>query len=292
MVDFLGIGVQKGGTTWLYRNLVRHPDVWLPFIKEVHFFDRRFLGAEGSKKGRRARRDFQTHPLVRKIRQRIRKLRDGRIASDFGNDAEISYLTRLIDRNFFMTEEWYDFLFSPAPAGRKTGEITPYYCAIGEAGIAALKLRFPAAKLIYLIRDPVDRALSCLRMVGGRLGFDMTDPEDLAKLANRCLKSQSFYRRGDFRSHIPLWDRHFGDQVLYLPFGRIRSDPQGIFRQIESFIGIRPFDGYPLLGQRVHASVQPSPIPDQIRQRFAELNRAQYSFLEGRFAPDFVDNLR
>jgi hypothetical protein len=291
MVDFLGIGVQKGGTTWLYRNLVCHPDVWFPFIKEVHFFDRRFLTAEVVKKGR-SRRDFQTLPLVRKIRQRIRKLRNGKAVSDLGADAEISYLTRLIDREFFMTEEWYDFLFSPAPAGSKTGEITPYYCAIGEAGIIALKQRFPAARLIYLIRDPVDRALSCLRMVGGRLGFDLTDPEDLAKLTNRCLKSQSFYRRGDFRSHIPLWDRHFGDQVLYLPFGRIRSDPQRIFREVESFIGIRPFDGYPLLGERVHASAPSGPIPEEIRRRFAELNRAQYGFLADRFASEFIDNLR
>jgi hypothetical protein len=291
MVDFLGIGVQKGGTTWLYRNLICHPDIWFPFIKEVHFFDRRFLGADIGKRGRR-RRDFASQPLVRKIRQRIRKLRDGRIVSDFGIEAEISYLRHLIDRNFFMTEEWYDFLFSPAPAGRKTGEITPYYCAIGEAGIAMLKARYPAARLIYLIRDPVDRALSCLRMVGRRLDFDIGDPEDLARLASRCLKSQSFYQRGDFRSHIPLWDRHFGDQVLYLPFGRIRSDPRGIFSEIEAFLGISRFDEYPLLGERVHASTQSEPISEEIRQRFAELNRDQYSYLESRFAPDFVGNLR
>lgn len=37
--DFLGIGVQKGGTTWLYENLRRHPDVFLPHKKELHFFN-------------------------------------------------------------------------------------------------------------------------------------------------------------------------------------------------------------------------------------------------------------
>lgn len=40
MVDFLGIGVQKGGTTWLYHHLGRHPQVAFPGGKEVHFWDR------------------------------------------------------------------------------------------------------------------------------------------------------------------------------------------------------------------------------------------------------------
>ena len=40
MVDFLGIGVQKGGTTWLFHQLSRHPQVAFPAGKEVHFWDR------------------------------------------------------------------------------------------------------------------------------------------------------------------------------------------------------------------------------------------------------------
>lgn len=38
-VDFLGIGVQKGGTTWLYRQLARHPQVAFPRGKEVHYWN-------------------------------------------------------------------------------------------------------------------------------------------------------------------------------------------------------------------------------------------------------------
>lgn len=40
-VDFLGIGVQKGGTTWLYRHLSRHPQVAFPRGKESHYWDGR-----------------------------------------------------------------------------------------------------------------------------------------------------------------------------------------------------------------------------------------------------------
>lgn len=37
--DFLGIGGQKCGTTWLDSMLRHHPDIGLPRRKEVHFFD-------------------------------------------------------------------------------------------------------------------------------------------------------------------------------------------------------------------------------------------------------------
>jgi len=37
--DFLGIGAQKSGTTWLYKNLRKHPQLYLPETKEIHYFD-------------------------------------------------------------------------------------------------------------------------------------------------------------------------------------------------------------------------------------------------------------
>ena len=37
---FLGIGVLRGGTTWLHELLVSHPDVYVPArCKETYFFD-------------------------------------------------------------------------------------------------------------------------------------------------------------------------------------------------------------------------------------------------------------
>jgi hypothetical protein len=40
--DFLGIGGQKCGSTWLDAMLRHHPDIGLPRRKEVHFFDGNF----------------------------------------------------------------------------------------------------------------------------------------------------------------------------------------------------------------------------------------------------------
>ncbi len=38
--DFVGIGAQKAGTTWLYHNLRAHPEIWMPPRKEIHYFNR------------------------------------------------------------------------------------------------------------------------------------------------------------------------------------------------------------------------------------------------------------
>lgn len=39
MVDFIGVGAQKSGTSWVYACLYEHPEICAP-IKELHFFSR------------------------------------------------------------------------------------------------------------------------------------------------------------------------------------------------------------------------------------------------------------
>lgn len=39
MVDFIGVGAQKSGTSWMYACLYEHPQICAP-IKEIHFFSR------------------------------------------------------------------------------------------------------------------------------------------------------------------------------------------------------------------------------------------------------------
>jgi hypothetical protein len=39
--NFLGLGAQRAGSSWLYKLLQTHPDIYLPErCKEVHYFDR------------------------------------------------------------------------------------------------------------------------------------------------------------------------------------------------------------------------------------------------------------
>ena len=53
--DFICIGAQKAGTTWLYWQLAAHPDFWMPPRKEIHYFNERgnrpikMCGARGTR---------------------------------------------------------------------------------------------------------------------------------------------------------------------------------------------------------------------------------------------------
>ncbi len=39
MINFIGVGAQKSGTSWVYACLYEHPEICAP-IKEIHFFSR------------------------------------------------------------------------------------------------------------------------------------------------------------------------------------------------------------------------------------------------------------
>ena len=44
--DFLGVGVQKGGTTTLQKLLEQHPGAFLPAAKELHYFSLHYARGE------------------------------------------------------------------------------------------------------------------------------------------------------------------------------------------------------------------------------------------------------
>ncbi|WP_421875635.1 sulfotransferase family protein [Marinoscillum sp.] len=50
MLDFVGIGVSKSATSWLAKNLMEHPGVFIPNSKELHFFNGRKVPYDDSLK--------------------------------------------------------------------------------------------------------------------------------------------------------------------------------------------------------------------------------------------------
>jgi hypothetical protein len=117
--DFLVIGVPKAGTTALYAALVRHPQLYLPAVKEPKFF----LTDNAPPAGRGGPGDVQTY------QEQIWRRAD------------------------------YEALFDCAPPGTRRGEATPFYLYDRHAQERMRKL-VPHARLIAVLRDPVDRAHS------------------------------------------------------------------------------------------------------------------------------------
>jgi len=42
-LDFVCVAAPRSGTTWLSEALNEHPQIWIPFVKELNFFNDKFL---------------------------------------------------------------------------------------------------------------------------------------------------------------------------------------------------------------------------------------------------------
>ena len=257
--DFLIIGAQKSGTTWLDRNLRLHPDVWLPPEKELHFFDfppvMPFF--------------FLRLAPVRGIRHwaRYRMQRDARIA------AGSPTLAGWYRRYYWMprTESWYRRNFAPT-AGQLAGEATPRYAVIGERRRAQLKRLAPRVKLIYLLRDPIDRMWSDLALFnsakfGGSGIVGHTESRWLEFLLHPTNLAHSRYDE-----NLRHWAASFGADRIHLAFyDDIASQPEALINGVCRFLGLDPsrFDHSRLLRERIHAHEYPE-IPVSIARMLAE----------------------
>ena len=81
--DFIGIGAQKAGTTWLHRNLQAHPGIWMPKEKELHYFDEK-ITQEGGLLGRLRGDSPADKRWRRQARSRFRRLQTAPFAQDLG----------------------------------------------------------------------------------------------------------------------------------------------------------------------------------------------------------------
>jgi hypothetical protein len=120
---FLGVGVQKAATSWLWSSLRQHPEVWMPPVKELHYFDHMYVP------------DNRAWTTWHNIKSVIRTLRWHFLNADNPSLDYLAYVVELGRRELF-TEDWYRFAFSWDAAENKIlGDITPEYCTIPMEGI-------------------------------------------------------------------------------------------------------------------------------------------------------------
>ncbi len=271
--DFICIGAQKAGTSWLARMLRQHPGVFLPPMKEVHFFDVIYIPEHRGW----IRRSFQKYVDRQEKGKWIgsRLLKRDRFADYF---ARLAALPRRQDA-------WYAAVFDhPDAEGKLRGEITPSYSILPPEGIAHVRAVNPAMKLVYIVRDPVDRALSHLRMAAARRSRTAVDmhwlDDELPELLEAALA------RSAYRENIARWEAAFpADQLLYLPFVRMRPEPEALMREVEAFLGLPPhaYDG---LAESVHQTA-PVSVDPAITALLETRLKDERIWLGERFGPRF-----
>lgn len=241
--DFLVVGAQRSGTTWLHAVLSQHPQLWLTPVKELHYFDKLHL--------RRTLADAHER---------------GRVG--FSGLAQPGFALRywLGARG----DAWYAALFAAAQRrGAIAGEITPAYAAQGEAVFRRIHAVAPHAKLVFVMRDPIARIWSALNHAhekrGGTPGA-LALEDALARARRPAVASRSAY--GDtiarLEAFFPPGQLHFAF------FEALREDPQRFTADLLKFLGADPACAeriqYPAA---VNAAVRSTPVPPALAQALA-----------------------
>ena len=146
----------------------------------------------------------------------------------------------------------------------------------------------PQARFVYIIRHPVDRAISQLKMNLSRKNRRPGSAEAwMAEIDDPVL-----YDRGDYASYVPRWQARFGpDRLMILPFGRIAADPVGVLRDIEAFCGLDPHH-YRNADTKVFAAASGLSVPEPARLALRARLEPQFAFLDATFGPAFTAQMR
>ncbi len=260
--DFLGIGAQKAGTTWLHRHLDQHEQIWLPPQKELHYFDQRLHG-QLAPLPQRLWSDRPPAPLWRRsLRNRF-----GSHRRHFDAE-EVKW-----DLNFFFgrnDDQWYRSLFAPA-SDRIAGEITPAYSTLAPDIIAHVAALLPDAKLLFMMRNPIERAWShavmdITKRTDKRVG-QITQAE-----FHRHINGRQSRQRGDYLATLDRWLAHYPERQLFVGFLEdVDAQPRALLRRVFRFLGVDETADVSLSQEPVHrgsAQSMPTPWARQLAERY------------------------
>jgi hypothetical protein len=132
------------------------------------------------------------------------------------------------DANRHLGLEWYRAQFADSD-GRKVGEITPAYAILPLDTIQEIYRFNPALRLLYIIRDPIQRAWSAALMAVGRA--EMREEEASDQWFIDHFRSAGSMQRGDYEQCLRNWRRVFPtEQLLVVRYETIEEDPLGLLR--------------------------------------------------------------
>lgn len=263
----LGIGSPKSGTTWLHAYLSSMPGYARGFQKEFHIWDavyvpeaQRFRVGDGApilSHAQLLRREMQRYP-----------------------SAYFDYFAMLLSQQ----------------GATHASDITPSYCALSGEQLGfvyrGLKSRGMRVRIVFLMRDPVERCYSMLRMFRGDAGLQKVhanldfarDDDDLlidyARSDNARVRTRyDVTLRALCESRIPTDDIHVGLYETMFEASRLE--------RLCDFLGV-PFR--PELAEtRVHVSPKGQAISDETRARVARLYAPTYAEV-GRRLPEARDH--
>ncbi|OAB55122.1 sulfotransferase [Phormidium willei BDU 130791] len=191
--NFLVIGVQKAGTTSIYRYLRQHPQVYMSPVKETNFLERDWTE--------------QTTPKVKKPKK-------------------------------VNTLEKYIALFDEVQDEIAIGEASPNYLFHYKTSIPTIQNLVPDAKLVVILRNPIERAYSDYLM-HLRDAINGVECRSLSEQASRRPITSHQIRKGFYAESLQAFMNQFGvDQVKVCLYDDLVQDPVAMMQGIYRFIGV------------------------------------------------------
>ena len=243
--DFLVIGAQKAGTTWLYRNLRTHPQVWMPPEKELHYFDEK-IRQKGGLWSRLRGDQSADRRWRRQIKARFKRSPKN---LDWRNVAwDLQYFLRKPD------DEWYASLFK-AGEGQISGETTPEYSVLNQRTIFHVHELMPGAKIILMMRNPIERPWSVIEMglrLRGQTLEEVTDKDFRDRLDKKRIHAMTNYLRT-----LEKWRKFYPEDQIFVGFLEdIHFFPKELLVSVHDFLGVDSSAGHQVIRHKVHSGSQ------------------------------------
>jgi hypothetical protein len=251
--DFVGVGVQKSGTTWAADVLAQHPGVLLR-RKEISFFVRYFHRGWGWYEGFFAGKQ-------------------GRVAGELSVNHMYSPRPDASHREFY--PNWN-------PRRRL------YFWRRSPSARDELAARYPDLRVFALFRNPVDRAWSHYSMWKARRernGKRTVPFERMFADDGRWIRTQGLYAHW-----LDHWRERFPGFGAFL-YDDIVNDPKTLARDLYRFIGVDP--GFePVLDRRVNEGRAKQPMPEAVAALLRETYRDEILRFQERIGRDLGAWLR
>jgi len=245
--DFLGIGAQKAGTTWLSHNLQLHPEIWMPSLKEIHYFDEKLYDPPNLLP-RLYEKLFGERVVDRRWRRQVKN----RLPRHLRRLAKEALLWDVRYYAGAPGDGWYASLFEPGK-GKVVGEITPSYSTLDKDGIAHVHEIMPQAKIIFMMRNPVERAWSQAVM-----RFEKAEKGDIDTATERQLRrnfeGEGLRSRTNYGRILENWGSFYPEEQIFVGFLEdIHFFPKELLGSVFEFLGIDASFTPPGLDQKIHS---------------------------------------
>ena len=227
--DFLIIGAQKAGTTSLHYYFDQHPDICMSDVKEPMFFS------------------SITLPKTTYEEQTVKQTLKSPFSFFYLN--EYSDLFKKADRSKEIRRSFLSFLAPRARANsspRLLGEASTAYLANPVPSSIWIKKIIPDVKIIAILRNPIQRAVSAHKMYA-KNGVDSRSLEEamefgLSGQEGSIAQGQWYLTLGLYSKQLnPFLKMFRKDQIFIGDYDEYDRDSLGFLQKVFTFLRVKPF---------------------------------------------------